>query len=161
MGAAIALTLGMIAALVPGSAASASDPDVDQTYGFTVEGDSDAFHHDNCSGQATAPHRALTTPDYLQWEGHITCTVPHAISLEIKVYKLVGTGDNERSVWVDYSIKSTPGSRALDLDDSTPCAGTASTRYYTVHRGKIDGQNMAPYPSYSSRATLACYVPGM
>jgi hypothetical protein len=162
-GAAVALILGLTAAFAPASPAAADPKPTPPGPDFGLSSDSngddaEAVDALTCTGYATPPS---TSGGWLLWEGHIVCNQVVNFKFWINIYKIVGTGENEHSVWVANTNAKYKTGTWIDIYDDEFCQGTTSTRYYSQHYGEINGVHMSPYPANSPTTTLACYLPAL
>lgn len=83
------------------------------------------------------------------------CSATGTILLRINVYEVVGTGEDQHTEWWDFTQKEVVASY-LDVYDSGPYNGSASTRWQTNHYSYWNGTPFNPYPGWSSVVMLSC-----
>jgi hypothetical protein len=92
----------------------------------------------------------------VHWGGKLSCVGdPGSLSSTVKLYTVVGTGDNQHNVPEDTHTLSAIG---LTVGNSwfTACLGTTSTRWIASIASTYNGDQFNPYPGWSSVSTLAC-----
>jgi hypothetical protein len=89
------------------------------------------------------------------WAAEVDCLNLYSIHIRTNLYKIVGSGDNQSYVWVDYSDRTQFGSW-LYLPSSRWCNGNGSTTYIFNVFAYANGVAISPYPKWSSVSTLAC-----
>jgi len=89
------------------------------------------------------------------WAAEVDCAGYYNIHIRTNLYKIVGSGDNQSYVWVDFS-ESTQFRTWLYLPWSRGCNGSGWTTYIFNIYAYANGATIPPYPKWSSVSSVPC-----
>ena len=98
-----------------------------------------------------------TDSGHMYWGGFQSCTSVATQTLQIDLYYVVGTGDNQHTEWVHgqpaYKVDT-----YVNNDPVEPCHDTTRTTYIQTAYGTVNGTHMTPWPQTSTTFTTNCYI---
>lgn len=109
----------------------------------------------HCTGEAAPAPQYSASNHTIHWGLKVICNQPAYIQIHDDLLEVVGHGDHEHYVEMDFAVKRGTATN-LTASDHHRCGSSVATRWIARGYATVEGMAMSPYPRWSNVHTLAC-----